>query len=281
MPAITLRLKNPITKLDGTGVDVSPNSPIFGLRPEVTVISIGQAVSTSSNVTFNQITNTSSSFVIDNSSLLLKENNITGSFSQSGDISVNNDLILNGDLVVDGTMTAEQVKTSHSQSFTLFTSGSSKFGDNTTDIQNITGSLFSSGSIKINNYQVQGISNDSTFSGSSATKLVTENSVISKYSQQNIYLRKISANIANVDSVNTASFNAVTASAPAGMTSTNENDFMFFCNGMIMEHDALEIEQSGSKLLLKINVNNIGYEFQSIALGAPTTDEIVGWGKFN
>jgi len=50
---------------------------------------------------------------------------------------------------------------------------------------------------------------------------------------------------------------------------------------MIMEHDALEIEQSGSKLLLKINVNNIGYEFQSIALGAPTTDEIVGWGKFN
>lgn len=281
MPAITLRLKNPITTLDGTGVDVSPNSPIFGLRPEVTVISIGQDVSTSSNVTFSEITNTSSSFVIDNNSLLLKESNITGSFSQSGDISVGSIFILNGDLVVDGTMTAEQVKTSHTQSFTLFTSGSSKFGDNTTDVQNITGSLNLSGSMKINNYQVQGISNDSTFSGSSATRLVTENSIIIKYSQQNIYLRKISANIANVDSVNTASFNAVTASAPTGMTSTNENDFMFFCNGMIMEHDALEIEQSGSKLLLKINVNNIGYEFQSIALGAPTTDEIVGWGKFN
>ena len=59
------------------------------------------------------------------------------------------------------------------------------------------------------------------------------------------------------------------------------SDFMFFCNGMIMEQDALSIEQSGSKLLLKVDTNNIGYELQSIALGAPTTDEIVGWGKFN
>ena len=41
-----------------------------------------------------------------------------------------------------------------------------------------------------------------------------------------------------------------------------------------MEHNALNIEQSGSKLYLIVNNANIGYNLTS-------DDEIVGWGKFN
>ena len=173
MPVVTLRLKNPLTTLDGTGVDVTPNSPIFGFKQETTVVSIGQDVSSSSDVRFKQITNTSSSFIIDNSNLVLKQNQITGSFTQSGDFTVGNNYTINGDLTIDDTLTAQEIKTSHLDSFTLFTSGSTKFGDSTTDKQNFTGSLSSSGSVKLNGYTISGISNDSTFSGSSATKLVT------------------------------------------------------------------------------------------------------------
>ena len=49
---------------------------------------------------------------------------------------------------------------------------------------------------------------------------------------------------------------------------------MFFNKGMLMEYDALDIEQSGSTLLLKMNIGSMGYGFDN-------NDEIVGWGKFN
>ena len=43
----------------------------------------------------------------------------------------------------------------------------------------------------------------------------------------------------------------VTFSAPSGiLTNTSEVDFMFFNNGMLMETDALTIQQSGSSFLL-------------------------------
>ena len=41
-----------------------------------------------------------------------------------------------------------------------------------------------------------------------------------------------------------------------------------------MEHDTLQIEQSGSQFLLKVNSNSIGYSLES-------DDEIIGVGKFN
>ena len=72
----------------------------------------------------------------------------------------------------------------------------------------------------------------------------------------------------------TASFTAVTASAQATLTSTNENDFVFFINGQYMEHDALTIEQSGSSFLLQVDTSGIGYSLES-------DDEIIAIGKFN
>ena len=72
----------------------------------------------------------------------------------------------------------------------------------------------------------------------------------------------------------TQSFTAVTASAPTGLSSTSKEDFVFFINGSFMETDALNIQQSGSQLLLLVNNNNIGYDITS-------TDEILAFGKFN
>ena len=72
----------------------------------------------------------------------------------------------------------------------------------------------------------------------------------------------------------TASFAATTASAPSGMTATTENDFIFFMNGGYMEHNAIDIEQSGSIFLLKINTSDLGYNLES-------DDEIISQGKFD
>jgi hypothetical protein len=71
----------------------------------------------------------------------------------------------------------------------------------------------------------------------------------------------------------TASFTAVTASAPTGITATNEDDFVFFINGQYMEHDALEIEQAGASFYLKVDVESIGYVLEA-------DDEIIAHGKF-
>ena len=58
------------------------------------------------------------------------------------------------------------------------------------------------------------------------------------------------------------------------MTATSENDFIFFINSQYMEHDALEIEQTGSVLLLKVDNDCIGYDLE-------LDDEILAIGKFN
>ena len=71
-----------------------------------------------------------------------------------------------------------------------------------------------------------------------------------------------------------ANFTAVTASAPAGLSSTTENDFLFFINGQYMEHDAIEIKQIGAQFRLIVDNDSIGYNLE-------TDDEIVAWGKFN
>ena len=67
----------------------------------------------------------------------------------------------------------------------------------------------------------------------------------------------------------------MTASAPSGVTSTSENDFVFFINGQYMEHDAISIQQKNStEFLLKVDTNSIGYDLEA-------DDEILGIGKFN
>ena len=66
----------------------------------------------------------------------------------------------------------------------------------------------------------------------------------------------------------------MTASAPTDLTATSENDFIFFINGQYMEHDAIQIQQNGSTLLLKVDNSAIGYDLEA-------DDEILAVGKFN
>lgn len=161
----------------------------------------------------------------------------------------------------------------------MFSSGSTIFGNDTTDTHNFTGSLLISGSLSINNYSVTEISNDTALTDNSATALVTENAVKTyidnETDTQQAYLRKQFVKTASSISIpSTASFSAVTASAPSGLTSTSENDFVFFINGQYMEHDAISIQQSSTTLLLKVDNNSIGYDLES-------DDEILAIGKFN
>ena len=104
--------------------------------------------------------------------------------------------------------------------------------------------------------------------------LVLNGNNLDAASSTDTYLRKSFVKKSNSISSATASFNAVTASAPTGLSATNEQDFVFFINGQYMEHDALEIQQNSTTFLLKVNTTSIGYDLES-------DDEIIAQGKFN
>tara|TARA_B100001109_G_scaffold249490_1_gene241516 strand:- start:523 stop:1350 length:828 start_codon:yes stop_codon:yes gene_type:complete len=269
-------LKNPIRFTDGTGFDTTPDSEdIFANSNQTITFAISQIVGSGSNVVFNQIN--SNKLNIDNGTLILSGSTISGSFTQTGNQTISNNLNVSGNLSVLGTLTFEKIESELTQSYTIFKSGSTIFGDDINDIHFMTGSFLLSGSKKINGYSVNEISNDTSLSDSSATSLVTENSVISasQSSDDEIeYLRKSFTKVGTITNSSTASFSAVTASSPGILTNTSEVDFMFFNNGMLMEYDAIQIQQAGSNLLLKVNNDSIGYDLES-------GDEIVAFGKFN
>ena len=269
-------LKNPIRFTDGTGFDTTPDSEdIFANSNQTITFAISQIVGSGSNVVFNQIN--SNKLNIDNGTLVLSGSTISGSFTQTGNQTISNNLNVNGNLSVLGTLTFEKIESELTQSYTIFKSGSTIFGDDINDIHFMTGSFLLSGSKKINGYSVNEISNDTSLSDSSATSLVTENSVISasQSSDDEIeYLRKSFTKVGTITNSSTASFSAVTASSPGVLTNTSEVDFMFFNNGMLMEYNSINVQQSGSTFLLKVNSNSIGY-------GLDSSDEIIAFGKFN
>ena len=271
-------LKDPIIFNAGTGFIINlSGTELFARETRTVTFAIGQAVSTTSDVKFNKLT--TNPVIIDNGTLRLDSNMISGSFTQTGNYKVSSNFTYDGDLSVGGKLTAEKIESELTQSATIYESGSSLFGDTITDIHYVTGSLLSSGSLVLNaSNGVKEISNDTSLAVGSSTALVTENAV-KNYIDDNAddfqsYSRKSFAHTGSFVSVSTASFTTVTASAPTGHTDTTVNDFMFFLNGMIMENDSLGIEQSGSTFLLKVNNNTIGYNLGNV-------DEIVGFGKFN
>ena len=269
-------LKNPITFIDGTGFDTTPDSQdIFANTNQTITFAISQVVGSGSNVVFNQIN--SNKLNIDNGTLILSGSTISGSFTHTGNQTISDNLNVSGNLSVLGTLTFEKIEAELSQSITIFESGSTIFGDDSNDLHKVSGSLLLSGSSKVNGYLFSEISNDTSLEDSSTTSLVTENSVISASQTSNDeleYLRKSFTKVGTVTNSSTASFSAVTASSPGILTNTSEVDFMFFNNGMLMEYNAIEIQQAGSNLLLKVDNNSIGYDLES-------GDEIVAFGKFN
>ena len=279
-------LKNPITIETPTGVTGSIDSNVFESQDfflknsRNVVLRIGQAVATSSNVQFSNVT---SSNVVKIGNLFLGDGFMSSStslVSHTGSIVVTNQLTGSGNMTLNGTLNATKIEASVSESFTLFESGSSIFGDTADDKHMLTGSVDITGSFKLNGYQVDEISNDTSLAGSSTTSLPTENAskgylITLDVPNKLAYLRKSFTHTGSISNTATASFNAITASAPSGVTSTSEEDFMFFVNGMLIEGDALTLQQKTStNLELRLNISGLGYSLES-------GDEVVGFGKFN
>jgi len=266
----------PLSFNQGTGVTLSLDGVEFNGSSRVDqTISIGQAVETTSDVTFNQV---SASSVVFND-ITYDSGSITGDLNVTGSVSTTGNLIVDGTATIGGILTAQEFHTEFVSASIMYSSGSTQFGDTLDDTHNFTGSLDITGSFEMNSYSVTEISNDTTLADSSATALVTERAtktyIDNETDTQQAYLRKqFVKTTASISVPATASFTAVTASAPSTLTATSENDFIFFINGQYMEHDAITIQQAGSSLLLKVNNTSIGYDLES-------DDEILAIGKFN
>jgi len=274
--SLGITLTFPLTFTQGTGVTLSNNGSEYdgGSRLDQT-ISIGQDVATTSDVTFNQVS--ASSIAIGDFSI--NSTSITGDLDVTGSVTTTGNLTVNGTATITGILTAQEFHTEFVSASIIYTSGSTKFGDDTTDTHEFTGSLDVTGSLSVNSYNITEISNDTTLADSSTAALVTENATKTYIDDQTddhqTYLRKqFVKTTSSITIPATASFTAVTASAPSSLTSTSENDFIFFINGQYMEHDAISIQQSASTLLLKVDNDSIGYDLE-------TDDEILAIGKFN
>ena len=279
-PAPSVTLSNSFTLSSGTGVTITNDGIGFDGSADLShTLSIGQPVGITDNVQFNNVTS---------SALLLGTNTISstgvdGNWSVTGSVGISGNLTVDGDLTMGGTLTAQEFHTEYVSGSIILASGSTQFGDTLDDTHFFTGSMYVTGSWNLNGYSVTGISNDTTLTDSSSVDLVTTKAVrhyvdtaaddVAVYSN---YLRKQYVKISTtlVNSA-TASFSAVTASAPSGLAETTEHDYLFFINGQYMEHDALEIKQfNGSTFYLQVDTDGIGYELES-------DDEILAWGKFD
>jgi len=282
--------KNPLILELGNGVSGSVNGESFtsssreiqGNIDETVTLNIGQAVETTSNVTFNNLSSSAEVKIGDNS-LLLGDGFISSSNSvvaHTGSVVITANVTAPS-MTLNGKLTAPDFEVSVTGSTTLFDSGSSRFGDTLDDTHVVSGSTGLSGSFGLNGTSVNEISNDITLAGSNASGLTTENAV-KEYlnttldsSTRLAYVRKSFVHTGSFTNSETSSFNAITASAPSGVTSTTEQDFMFFINGMLIENDALTINQKTStNLELRLDTSGLGYELES-------DDEVIGFGKFN
>ena len=274
----SISITNPFTLEQGTGVTLSNNGNSFdGSSPLSQTISIGQDVGTSADVTFDTLT--ANTLNLGSATTTFTDGSISGSLAITGSLVVSESLNVVGDMTVGGTLTSDLFVTQITTRSVDFSTGSNQFGDTLDDTHEFTGSVDVTGSFSLNGYSVNEISNDTALTDGSATALITENA-IKTYITDNVtdsatYLRKnFFKSSASITNATTASFTAVTASAPSGLTSTTENDFVFFINGQYMEHNALAIQQKGSSLELHVDTGSIGYILES-------DDEILSVGKFN
>ena len=272
--------KDPLVISGSTGVTSTLVGETQAYGTEPIELSIGQSVGTSDSVSFQAVTGSTSAIIgTAAQNIVLSHQSISGSsILLDGDVTVRDNFTASLDMTVLGDISARDIQAQYSSSVTIQNSGSTTFGDTLDDTHHRTGSLVLSGSFGLNGYSVNEISNDSSLTDGSQTAVLTEYAAKQSFSgttTKSQYLRKSFAKRAVITNSTTASFNsAVTASAPSGMTATNENDFMFFHNGMLMEQDALSIIQQGLDLRLHIDSSNLGYSLSS-------DDEVIGFGKFN
>ena len=233
-PVTSISVTNPIGIFAGTGVTMggSGASDVFdGSVPVTKTITIGQDVSPTANVEFNSMT--SNQLVFGNPTTWF-HSGVSGSLGVTGSWDITEDMTIFGNAVVHGTLTARQFHTEFVTSSIIFASGSTRFGDTLDDIHQFTGSVKISGSLEMGGHSVSEVSNDISLADENPNALVTEyalanftgsafttNIALLNYLRKNFYKMASSITIPS-----TASFTAVTASAPSGSTATSEQDFI-------------------------------------------------------
>jgi len=278
-----LKFKNPLRTSGSSGF----NSSILdqdGTVSSINIFSIGQEVATSSNVQFDEVNQPDSQTAIvgtDSDNMVLGYGFISGSNLQftTDEQGISENYTHENDITINGNINFTSASAEQETSIQIQSSGSTKFGDSLDDTHTITGSMFISGSMSLNGSRIISVSDNSDVSLARQNVLVTERAAKITLGgdtiTENEYLRKIYAKKADTISDATASFAATTASISTGMTTTSVQDFQFFLNGMLMEYDALTIQQNPSNdFEVHINTNSLGYTLES-------DDEIVAWGKFN
>ncbi len=282
--SIIFKINNPITLKSGKSVTLS-NGVIWctekdfdGSNSANVKVAIGQPIGISDNVQFDSVTLTSGDS-LNVGGFVISDGTISGSrvrFQQ--DLEVTQNLRVTSSLVVNGTITSGSGTFGSTSKTTTHNTGSTRWGESLTQKQFATGSFEISSSFFLNGYEINEISNDTDLTDQSPKAFVTENvakSHLATIKPDRDYLRKSFVHTGSFVNSATSSFTAITASSPTSMTSTTENDFMFFINGMVMENDALTIEQKGStNLELRIDTDALGYILDS-------SDEVIGFGKFN
>ena len=287
MSDFIFKVKKPLTIKSGTGVSLSESNTPFtekdfdGSNSSNITISIGQSVGTTDSVQFNKVTLSPNTLVIGSGSaneMTLKDGEITGS-----DIQFKNDLTITQNLNTTQLIVVQDIISGSASTFdsrvqtTTHNTGSTRWGESLTQKQFATGSFDITGSLSLNGYEMNEISNDTNLTDESPNAFVTENvakTFLATIKPDRDYLRKSFVHTGSFVNSSTTRFAAVTASAPSNLTSTTENDFMFFINGMLIENDALTIQQNSSNLDLSLDTNALGYTISS-------QDEIIGFGKFN
>lgn len=296
-------LNHPIIFSGSLGIEAVPGIPINASAPITASFKAIQDISTTGNPKFNQFK--SNNVNVSNNKFVIQldgdgevEFVPSGAFDITGSLIVPQNLNVPGDLSVGGILKAKDIQTSLETASTIFPSGSTKFGDDTGDKHPFTGSVSvgnettmsitiptvgGSGPTTYNITEFRNIAFPSA--PYNQTQPVTEYAganLVAPFSANQRYIRKIYAKKANVIEKTHVIFNAITASAPRSddaslftqLPITTKADFMFFKNGMIMETDALTIQQSSSFFRVNINSAELGYELEP-------TDEIIAWGKFN
>ena len=287
MSDFIFKVKKPLTIKSGTGVSLSESNTPFtekdfdGSNSSNITISIGQSVGTTDSVQFNKVTLSPNTLVIGSGSaneMTLKDGEITGS-----DIQFKNDLTITQNLNTTQLIVVQDIISGSASTFdsrvqtTTHNTGSTRWGESLTQKQFATGSFDITGSLSLNGYEMNEISNDTNLTDESPNAFVTENvakTFLATIKPDRDYLRKSFVHTGSFVNSSTTRFAALTASAPSNLTSTTENDFMFFINGMLIENDALTIQQNSSNLNLLLDTNALGYTISS-------QDEIIGFGKFN
>ena len=287
MSDFIFKVKKPLTIKSGTGVSLSESNTPFtekdfdGSNSSNITISIGQSVGTTDSVQFNKVTLSPNTLLIGSGSaneMTFKDGQITGS-----DIQFKNDLTITQNLNTTQLIVVQDIISGSASSFgsrvqtTTNNTGSTRWGESLTQKQFATGSFDITGSLSLNGYEMNEISNDTNLTDESPNAFVTENvakTFLATIKPDRDYLRKSFVHTGSFVNSSTTRFAALTASAPSNLTSTTENDFMFFINGMLIENDALTIQQNSSNLDLSLDTNALGYTISS-------QDEIIGFGKFN